>query len=353
LIWNYSEEAHVTTLEMHSKPASTFVPVIDVAPFLHGSEAEKRQVARDVDKASREVGFYVVVGHGVDSNLVPRMEAISREFFDQPLDEKMKLHVSAHSSSVGYAAVGDNNLSYTRGEAKPFDLVESLIIAPIDVPDDPYYGTPDALPLFPANQWPTHPAELRAIWSDYYRRMQLLADDLMRLSAVALDLPKDYFQDKIDRNVSKLTAKLYPPQKTEPLPGQLRSSAHTDFGTVTILKPGDAPGGLQVADAEGNWHDVPMVPGSFVINLGDLMQRWTNDHWRSALHRVVNPPAAKRATSSRLSIVFFHHPNYDVTVSCLPSLLKTGEQPRHAPIGYSDFYRLRLDQRRAKVTVSA
>jgi isopenicillin N synthase-like dioxygenase len=251
---------------------------------------------------------------------------------------------------VGYAAVGDNNLSYTRGEAKPFDLVESLIIAPIDVPDDPYYRTPDARPLFPVNQWPAQPGELRAVWSEYYRRMQSLADDLMRLSAIALDLPEGYFQDKIDRNVSKLTAKLYPPQKTEPLPGQLRSSAHTDFGTVTILKPGDAPGGLQVADAEGTWHDVPMVPGSFVINLGDLMQRWTNDRWRSALHRVVNPPADKRATSSRLSIVFFHHPNYDVTVSCLPSLLEADEQPRHAPIGYSDFYRLRLAQRRGAAT---
>jgi isopenicillin N synthase-like dioxygenase len=258
----------------------------------------------------------------------------------------MKLHVSAHSSSVGYAAVGDNNLSYTRGEARPFDLVESIIVAPIDVPDDPYYKTSDARPLFPENQWPAHPAEFRAIWSEYYRRMQSLADDLMRLSALSLDLPENYFQNKIDRNVSKLTAKLYPPQKEEPLPGQLRASAHTDFGTITILKPGDAPGGLQVADAQGDWFDVPLVPGSFVINLGDLMQRWTNDRWRSALHRVVNPPADKRVTSSRLSIVFFHHPNYDVTVSCLPSLLKAGEQPRHAPIGYSEFYRLRLDQRR-------
>jgi isopenicillin N synthase-like dioxygenase len=335
------------TLEMPSgKSASSFVPVIDIAPFFHGSDTEKRQVARQVDEASREVGFYVIVGHGVAPDLVPEMEAISRVFFEQPLEDKMKLHVSAHSSSVGYAAVGDNNLSYTRGEAKPFDLVESLIIAPIDVPDDPYYQTPAARPLFPENQWPAHPAQLRGIWSAYYRRMQSLANDLMRLSALALDLPESYFQDKIDRNVSKLTAKLYPPQKTEPLPGQLRSSAHTDFGTVTILKPGDAPGGLQVADADGTWHDVPMVPGSFVINLGDLMQRWTNDRWRSALHRVVNPPADRRETSSRLSIVFFHHPNYDVTVSCLPSLLAAGEQPHHQPIGYSDFYRLRLAQRR-------
>jgi isopenicillin N synthase-like dioxygenase len=349
------EETQVRTAETSLlKPSASFVPVINIAHFLHGSEPEKRQVAREVDRASREVGFYVIVGHGVDPGLVPEMEAVSRAFFEQPIDEKMKLHVNAHSSSVGYAAVGDNNLSYTRGEAKPFDLVESLIIAPIDMPDDAYYKTPAARPLFPENQWPGHPPQLRSIWSNYYRRMQSLANDLMRLSALALDLPESYFQDKIDRNVSKLTAKLYPPQKTEPLPGQLRASAHTDFGTVTILKPGDAPGGLQVADLDGTWHDVPMVPGSFVINLGDLMQRWTNDRWRSALHRVVNPPADKRATSNRLSIVFFHHPNYDVTVSCLPSLLAAGEQPHYPPIGYSDFYRLRLEQRReAKARVPA
>jgi len=329
-----------------SKSTKSFVPVIDISPFLHGSDKEKKEVAREIDKASREVGFYVIIGHDVDPALVPRMEAVSRAFFDLPQQEKMKLHVSAHSSSVGYAAVGDNNLSYTRGEAKPFDLVESIIVGPVGVPDDPYYKTSDAAPLFPQNQWPEHPTEFREIWTNYYNRMQLLANDLMRLSALALNLPEDYFAAKIDRNVSKLTAKLYPPQKEEPLPGQLRASAHTDFGTVTILKPGDAPGGLQVADTAGNWFNVPMVPGSFVINLGDLMQQWTNDLWRSALHRVVNPPADKRATSSRLSIVFFHHPNYDVTVSCLPSLLNRGEQPRHAPIGYSEFYRLRLDQRR-------
>jgi isopenicillin N synthase-like dioxygenase len=323
-----------------------FIPVIDIAPFLRGSAADKRSVAAEVDRASRDVGFYLIVGHGIDPKLVERMETISRNFFELPLDEKMDVHINAQSSSVGYAAVGDNNLSYTRGEAKPFDLVESFIVAPIDVPDDAYYRTSDAKPLFPVNQWPNRPAEFKAIWSDYYRRMQSLADSLMGLSALALDLPESYFRDKIDRNVSKLTAKLYPPQTQEPLPGQLRASAHTDFGTVTILKPGDAPGGLQVADMMERWYDVPLVPGSFVINLGDLMQRWTNDRWRSALHRVVNPPPDKRSTSSRLSIVFFHHPNYDVTVSCLPSLLKAGEQPRHAPIGYSEFYRYRLDQRR-------
>src|SRR5262249_16461473 len=88
------------------KPASSFVPVIDIAPCFHGSDTEKRNVARQIDKASREVGFYVIVGHGVAPDLVPEMEAISRAFFEQPLDDKMKLHVSAHSSSVGYAAVG-------------------------------------------------------------------------------------------------------------------------------------------------------------------------------------------------------------------------------------------------------
>ena len=116
--------------------------------------------------------------------------------------------------------------------------------------------------------------------------------------------------------------RLYPEQKIAPLPGQLRAAAHTDYGTVTILKPGDTVGGLQVADSDGNWHDVPMIPGSFVINQGDLMARWTNDRWLSTLHRVANPPEEAKGGSRRLSIVFFHHPNYDATVSCLPTCVE-------------------------------
>ncbi len=324
------------------------VPVIDIAPYLGGNEAQKREVAARIDAACREAGFYIIVGHGVDAALIERMAAISREFFALPLADKMRLHRdgSGEKGSVGYSTIGDNNLSYTRGENLPFDLNETIQIAPLDVGNDAYYREGATLGMFPPNQWPERLPAFKEIFSDYYRRMIALAGDLMRLSALALELPEDYFADKIDRSVSKLAARLYPEQAEEPLPGQLRAAAHTDYGTLTILKPGNAPGGLQIADGEGRWHDVPMVPGSYVINLGDVMARWTNDRWRSTLHRVTNPPLELRRSSRRLSIVFFGHPNYDVAVSCLPSCRQPGNPPRYEPITVADYYLLKQNQGR-------
>jgi isopenicillin N synthase-like dioxygenase len=325
-----------------------YVPVIDIGPFLNGDATQRREVADKVDAACREAGFYVIVGHSVDQSLVERMESVSRQFFALPRTEKMRLHrdLTGEKGSAGYTAIGDNNLSYTRGESLPFDLNETIQMAPIDVGDDEYYREGVARGMFPPNRWPDSLPEFRDVYVEYFRRMIRLADDLMRLSALALDLPEDYFADKVNRPVSKLAARLYPEQTSEPLPGQLRAAAHTDYGTVTILKAGDAPGGLQVADVAGNWHDVPHVPNSFVINLGDILGRWTNDRWRSTLHRVANPPVDLREKSRRLSIVFFGHPNYDVTVSCLPTCQAPGNPPRYPPVTVAEYYLLKQNQGR-------
>jgi isopenicillin N synthase-like dioxygenase len=324
-----------------------FVPVIDIAPYLAGTLEEKRRVAGELDRACREVGFYVIVGHGVDPALVDAVEAVSRAFFDLPLDEKMNVHIGKVPGGVGYSAIGDVALASTRGEATPPDLNETFQIAKVDVTDDAYFQNDAARGMIPRNRWPERPAALKALYGAYYLRMGSLAADLMRLSALALDLPESWFDDKIDRHISRLNVRLYPEQKVAPLPGQLRAGAHTDYGTVTILKPGDTVGGLQIADTHGNWHDVPMIPGSFVINQGDLMARWTNDRWLSTLHRVANPPEEARGGSRRLSVVFFHHPNYDATVSCLPTCVAAGAEPNYAPIAVSDYYRLKKTQQRA------
>ena len=326
--------------------ASSFVPVIDIAPYLGGTPDGKRRVAAELDRACREVGFYIIVGHGVDPGLIAQVEAVSREFFDLPLDEKMKMHIGDTPGGVGYAAMGDVALAYTRGQVAPPDLNESFQIAKVDVTDDRYFQSDAARGLIPRNRWPERPAALKAAYTAYYLRMGALASDLMRLSALALDLPEAYFDDKIDRHISRLNIRLYPEQKTAPLPGQLRAAAHTDYGTVTILKPGDTVGGLQVADRDGHWHDVPMIPGSFVINQGDLMARWTNDRWLSTLHRVANPPEEAKGGSRRLSIVFFHHPNYDAVVSCLPTCVAPGAAPAYGPITVSDYYSMKKSQQR-------
>ena len=326
--------------------SQSFIPVIDMAPYREGTPEGKRRVATQLDRACREVGFYILVGHGVDARSIDEVDAVSREFFDLPLDEKMQVHIGSTSGAVGYAAVGDIALAYTRGQVAPPDLNESFQIAKVDVTDDRYFQSEAARGMIPANRWPQRPAALKTAYTGYYLTMGALAADLMRLSALALGLPEAYFDDKIDRHISRLNVRLYPEQRVAPLPGQLRAAAHTDYGTVTILKPGDTVGGLQVADRDGNWHDVPNIPGSFVINQGDLMTRWTNNRWLSTLHRVANPPAAAGGGSRRVSIVFFHHPNYDAVVSCLPTCVDAGTAPRYEPITVSDYYSVKKSQQR-------
>jgi isopenicillin N synthase-like dioxygenase len=323
------------------------VPVIDMAPYFAGTPEGKRQVAAELDRACRDVGFYVVVGHGVDAQLIEQIELVSREFFNLPIDEKMKVHIGDTPGAVGYAAVGDTALAYTRGQVAPPDLNESFQIAKVDATDDPYFQSAAARGLIPRSRWPERPSALKGLYTKYYLRMGGLAADLMRLSALALDLPETYFDDKIDRHISRLNVRLYPEQKVAPLPGQLRAAAHTDYGTVTILKPGDRVGGLQFADVQNNWHDVPVIPGSFVVNQGDLMARWTNNRWRSALHRVANPPEEANGGSRRLSVIFFHHPNYDTTVSCLPTCVTPGATPSYEPIAVSDYYMMKKSQQQA------
>ena len=327
--------------------ANSVVPVIDMTPYFAGTPEGKRRVAAELGRACRDVGFYVIVGHGVDPQLIEQVESVSREFFDLPIAEKMKVHVGDTPGAVGYTAVGDTALAYTRGQVAPPDLNESFQIAKVDVTDEPYFQSTAARGLVPRNRWPEQPSALKTLYTKYYLRMGTLAADLMRLSALALDLPESYFDDKINCHISRLNVRLYPEQKIAPLPGQLRAAAHTDYGTVTILKPGDSIGGLQFADRTDYWHKVPVIPGSFVVNQGDLMARWTNDRWRSALHRVANPPKEAKGGSRRLSIIFFHHPNYDTTVSCLPTCIVPGEAPAYEPITVSDYYIMKKSQQRA------
>ena len=154
----------------------------------------------------------------------------------------------------------------------------------------------------------------------------------MRVFAVALKMPEDAFEPTIDKPISALRALNYPEQAVPPKPGQLRAGAHTDYGSLTILLPQPGSGGLQIVDPSGNWIDVPPVPGAFVINIGDLMARWTNDRWVSTLHRVVNPELAAGASSRRQSFAFFHQPNWDQEIVCLPTCLAAGETSKFEPV---------------------
>jgi len=294
------------------------VPVIDIAPFLRGAPADKTRVAEQVGRACRDIGFLVIQGHGVDPVLSERMRAVSRAFFDLPLAEKARVARPAKDVARGYIALDEESLARSRDPgAYGSDLNESLMIGPVDRPPAAYADALAAGRHFAPNLWPERPAELRETWTSYYRTMGSLAASLMRIFALALGLPEGFFDAKIDKHISRLRVRNYPAQDIAPAPGQIRAGAHSDYGSLTLLATEDKPGGLQVCNAAGKWVDVPIVDDCLIVNIGDLLARWTNDTWVSTLHRVVNPPAGAGAESRRQSLVFFHNPNYDALIESL------------------------------------
>ena len=208
--------------------------------------------------------------------------------------------------------------------------MERFSIGQFDLPKSEYYETRKKT-FFQENRWPAVVPSFEPVAKEYYREMERLAADLMRIFAVALELPEQYFEPHFDRHISLLVTNYYPPQKQAPVPGQLRAGAHTDYGSLTILAPSKATGGLQVRDRNDVWEEVPFVPGAYVINIGDCMACWTNDRWVSTMHRVVNP-AKTFAGEARMSIVFFQQPNDDAIIDCIPTCKDVGNPPRYAPI---------------------
>jgi isopenicillin N synthase-like dioxygenase len=259
------------------------------------------------------------------------MAEVSRAFFDLPVEEKQRVRRPRPEQSRGYIGFGEENLSYGVGR-DTIDLKEFFAIGPVDVPDEPYYTCAAAYPSFAPNVWPARPAALRDVYTDYYRAMESLAAHLMRAFARALGLRDDFFRDKTDRHISGIRVINYPDQPEAPAAGQLRAGAHSDYGALTILKSENAPGGLQVLTRAGQWVDVEPVADAFVINLGDLMMRWTNDRWISTLHRVVNPPRDRALGSRRQSIVFFYQPNYDALIECLPGCSGPDNPAKYPPV---------------------
>ena len=307
------------------------VPVIDVAPFLAGDQEAKPALAQAVDEACREIGFLTIVGHGVPDELIQSARAAAQTFFALPLEEKLRTPRPSNESGRGFTIFGDQALAYSLGVETPPDLQESYGIGPLDeLPDDPYYTAPEAWTFFRLNIWPDTPAEFRPALSRYFARIDELSRDLMRLCALALGLDETFFDDKVDRPVSSMRMVHYPPLSATPRAGQLRAGAHSDYGSITILQTDDDAGCLEVKARGGEWIDVIPPAGAFVINIGDMMSRWTNERWVSTLHRVAVPPRGHGG--SRLSLVFFGQPNYDTVVECLPTCQGPDNPPKYPPI---------------------
>lgn len=303
------------------------VPVIDLAPFRDGG-AGARQVARQVDDACRDLGFLVVRNHGAAQPVIQSCWEAAASFFDAPSALRRTGMPAEAGHPYGYQPFQAEALARSLGEETPPDLKETFNVGPLAHPA----GLDPAAAAFAyrENIWPKGNPQFRRSMEAYYREMRRLADTVMQVCATALDLPPDYFAAYFACPMSALRVINYPSPTAPPLAGQLRAGAHTDYGALTLLLQQTGRSGLQVL-SRGEWHDVPALPDTFVINIGDLMARWTNDRWVSTLHRVVNPDP-EAGPSRRQSLVFFHTPDWDASISCLPSCVVDGAAPAHPPI---------------------
>lgn len=329
----------------------SIVPIIDIAALSEGDEDARMEVARKIGEACEDIGFFVVVNHGIPRSIVNSAWEKTKEFFDLPLEEKATLITEDEATyPYGYSALGAEILSRGKkvdgaqdGEEEKEEAAEAAKPAGGDMKEMFNIGPRDPEAGMPPRRLPSKPEGMAEAWEAYYEEAAALASRLLRAFALALGLEEGWFEDKMDRHISALRANNYPDQKDLVVPeGSIRCSAHTDYGTVTILKSGGP--GLQVSkDKECPvWHDVPFVEDGFVINLGDLMRRWTNDRWSSTLHRVINPPQDEAAAwGRRMALAFFHNLNKDAEVEAIPSCVSEESPALYDSIVAGEFLMLK------------
>ncbi len=294
------------------------VPIIDLDEWVTSRNVA---VAEAVDQACSTVGFMQIIGHGVAPDVIQTMLAASDEFFVLPLAEKL-LAVPPHPGiNRGYAALGAEALSYSLGVAPSLpDLFEAFNVGPEHVDRSDPVVVADPHQFFAPNVWPARPASMRSAISAYFDEAQRVAVMLTDIFSVALGLPDGWFAPFVDRSTVTMRTIRYERRHgdVDPAPVQMRMGAHTDYGMVTVLYADPVPG-LQIVGPDGFWHDVVPVPGALLVNLGDLTAQWTNDRWRSTLHRVVPPPADSQGAAVRRSAAFFFDANHDAVISCVPT----------------------------------
>ncbi|KAA1170828.1 isopenicillin N synthase family oxygenase [Marinobacter salinexigens] len=302
-----------------TEPSTASLPVIDLS-LLTGTPQQQQLLTRSLADACLHTGFFYVSGHGIAVELINRVFAESRALFGLPDEQKDAINKSLSRANRGYEPLKGQTLE----PGSPPDLKEGFYIG--EELDDSDPRVQAGRFNQGANQWPASLPGFRDTMTEYFTALNQLSARIMEALALSLDLNQRFFDDFCHQPLSTLRLLHYPPQPTNPAPGEKGCGAHTDFGGVTILLLDDNPG-LQVWDA-GNeqWINANPIPGTFVVNLGDMIARWTNDRYRSTLHRVVNTSGAER-----YSVPFFYSGNPDHEVVCLPTCLAEGDEPHYPP----------------------
>lgn len=283
------------------------VPIIDLTETFSDDFEARKRVADKVRLACKDTGFFYVRNHGVPQAAIDGALDVSKRFFAKTAEEKMPLQ-------------GEGGYGYDPPQVQVLDPS-----SPPDLKEGFMTGPPES-ELARSVKFPPDMPELQGTLKAYEAEVTKLGVRLMRSIALSLDLLEDYFEDGFDRPGCSVRLLHYSPRPTGAPQNQIGAGAHTDWGAITILYQDDV-GGLEIMSAESTWVRAVPVPGTYVINLGDMIRRWTNDTYRSTLHRVV----ANTADAHRYSIATFFNPRDDYRVACVPTCLKEGDAPNYPP----------------------
>lgn len=308
------------------------IPVVDLGAFLSGTSDERLKLAHRVDEICRSIGFLIIKNHDVPKNICDRAWASAKTFFEQTSAEKNAAYSDDPACPRGYTPIEGEALGKTLGIEAPPDRKELFSIGSF-MPPAGHHEDKNFHFFYGPNIWPQSPLNFREYWTAYYLAMELLGAQIMQLLAAALGLEDSFFVKYHTHHISALRSQNYPSLSGDLLPGQLRAGAHSDYGTVTILNADPDVGGLEVKSPSGNWITAPTIEDAFIINIGDLMARWSNDRWVSTLHRVVDPVGVPgNPTAKRQSMAYFMNPNYDANIEAIPTCVAEGTSPLYPPV---------------------
>jgi isopenicillin N synthase-like dioxygenase len=289
------------------------IPVVDLSKFTNGTPRQKSAFVKKLGQAFHEVGFVGVINHGIPKSLVDDFYKEAKSFFALPVETKEKYEIPALAGQRGYTSFGKEHAKHS----KVADLKEFFQIGQEVSASDPYKSE------YPDNVKVAEKPQFAKLGMELYRSFEKSGGALLRAIAIHLDLGENYFEERIQKGNSILRAIHYPPISQEPK-SAIRAEQHEDINLITLLV-GASAGGLQLLTKENEWKDIVPEEDEIVINVGDMLQRLTNNYLKSTTHRVVNPPRSEWHLP-RLSIPFFLHPISKMDLTCLPKTI-TPERP--------------------------
>jgi len=309
----------------------TEIPVIDMGDVFAGRPGALARVASELRYACENVGFLYISQHGVDAALIAATFGAAAQFHNQPLEDKMRILVNEHMQGYMPIRGSTTRSSALAGESKPNEN-EAFFMQREIAPTHPKFGFPQRT----ANVWPEGLTVFRATVLAYYRAMDELVARLLPVYAVALDLPPDFFDGAFTESMSTLRLTHYP--FMEYAEQSYGVAPHTDSSFITLLAQNKVAG-LQLLRQDGTWIDAPAIEGTYVVNTGDMLHRWSNGRFLSTPHRASNTSGAER-----YAVPYFCHPDPDFPMACLPSCTSADKPPRfptQTPVEYMEWHKSR------------